>query len=114
MAIGPPWLEVPPVVHYKILIKRSTIASHVHFSNRPNVGRLKTTCWKDLISMKYAEGNSRFLGNDYPEDGGCKLRQHIDSSTRYHVTEDLNLHDHNYGISNLARCKQHTVFFFFT
>ena len=63
--------------------------------------------------MNCAEENSSFLGNDYPEDGGCRLRQHTDSSTRYHVTEDLNLHDHNYGISNLASCKQHTVFFFY-
>lgn len=47
--------------------------------------------------MNCAKENSSLLGNDYPEDGGCKLRHHIDSPTRYHAPEDLNIHDHNYG-----------------
>jgi hypothetical protein len=47
--------------------------------------------------MNCAEENSSDLGNDYPEDGGCKLRQHTDSFTRYYALEDLNIHDYNYG-----------------
>jgi hypothetical protein len=74
-------------VRYEILIKRSIIASHVYFSTRRNEGRLEATSWKDFGSINCAEENSSFLGNDYPEDGGSKLRENIDSSIGYHVTK---------------------------
>jgi hypothetical protein len=60
--------------------------------------------------MNRAEENSSPLGNYYPEDGGCKLRQHIDSSTQYHAPEDLNIVITTMGIPNLARCKQRSFF----